>query len=225
MMSLKPRNAKFDDMKKTLDDVKDMCKKKSAHRGKDNEDIVELKNIVEEQRVEITCLRKHREEIPDRYQKLIDDYKNEFKAKKDDIKCLKDSSKQMKQQISDLKEELSERDVRFIELQDKITSKEKINEAIQSTQTYLFDEIVQADSEHINVELQTEVDALKKEIVESKIHAQTKITMLQNLEFLQSANQEKKLKHEENIRLCVKWKSIPKCKYGVFCKKKDEDRN
>ena len=217
---LEAKECELDDLKKTLDDVKDMCKKKSAHRDKDNEDIVELKNIVEEQRVKITCLRKHREEILDRHEKLIDDYENEFKAKEDDIRCLQNSSKQMKQQISDLNEELSEKDVRFIELQDKITSKEKISEAIQSTQTSLFDEIVRADSEQINVELQTEVDVLKKEIVKSKIQAQKRSAMLQNLEFLQSLNQEKLLKLEETIRLCVKRKLIPKCKYGVFCKRK-----
>ena len=92
---LESKECEVDDLKKSLHYANDMCKRKSANNDKDQEDIAELKTIVEEQKVKISCLRKHRDEIFDRHEKVIDDYENEFKAKEEDIKRLQDASKHM----------------------------------------------------------------------------------------------------------------------------------
>ena len=76
-----------------------------------------------------------------------DDYENEFKAKEDDIKRLQGASKDIRRPIEDLTEKLSEKDFRPSELQSKITSKDIIKEHMKATQTSLFEELAQAESE------------------------------------------------------------------------------
>ena len=212
---LESKECEVDDLEKSLHYAKDMCKRKSANNDKDQEDIAELKMIVEEQKVKISCLRKHRDEIFDRHEKVIDDYENEFKAKEEDIKRLQDASKHMKGQIEDLKEEIGEKDVRLVELQTKITSKDIIEETIKATQTSLSEEIAQAESERIKMDLQHQVDLKEKELSKSKISAQKRIGLFKKMESLQNSNQERILKLEEKIKLIGM--KIPRCKFGNFC--------
>ena len=213
---LESKECEVDDLEKSLHYAKDMCKRKSANNDKDQEDIAELKMIVEEQKVKISCLRKHRDEIFDRHEKVIDDYENEFKAKEEDIKRLQDASKHMKGQIEDLKEEIGEKDVRLVELQTKITSKDIIEETIKATQTSLSEEIAQAESERIKRDLQDQVDLKETELSKSKISAQKRIGLFKNMESLQNSNQDRILKLEEKIKLFGN--EIPRCKFGNFVK-------
>ena len=57
-----------------------MCREQAASKHQDQEYITDLRSMVEEQRIKISCLRKHRNEIIDRHEKHIDDYEIEFKA-------------------------------------------------------------------------------------------------------------------------------------------------
>ena len=70
-------------------------------------DIVDFKKVVKEQTEKIFCLRKHRDEILDRHENVIDDYEAEFTAKENDIKNLQDATRQQKRVINDQKEELA----------------------------------------------------------------------------------------------------------------------
>ena len=78
---LENKEQEIDNLKKSLDDANDKCRRKTTSINSDQHDILELKNIVEEQKVKILCLRKHRNEILDRHEKVIDDYELEFKSK------------------------------------------------------------------------------------------------------------------------------------------------
>ena len=121
----------------------------------------------------------------------------------------------MKGQIEDLKEEIGEKDARLVELQTKITSKDIIEETIKATQTSLSEEIAQAESEQIKMELHHQVDVMEKELRKSKISAQKRIGLFKKMESLQNSNQERILKLEEKIKLIGM--KIPRCKFGKFC--------
>ena len=66
---LEMKEREIDNLKKSLDDTKEIHRQKSTSAKSDQDDIVELKQVVEEQRIKIFCLRKHRDEILDRHEK------------------------------------------------------------------------------------------------------------------------------------------------------------
>ena len=86
---LENKEQEIDILKKTLDEAQDKCRQKSTSAKCDQDEIEELKKVTEEQRIKIFCLRKHRDEILDRHEKVVDDYEVEFKAKENDIKIYK----------------------------------------------------------------------------------------------------------------------------------------
>ena len=196
---LESKETEIDDFKKSLDDAKDMCRKQSASKYNDQEDIMELKKLVEEQKIKISCLRKHRNEILDRHENTIDEYEKEFKAKEDDIKCLQEASKEMKQQIIDLKEELGVKDAKIHEFHEKISIKESIEGAMKSTQTSLLEELANAESEATKKQLQDKVDVLEKELIESKFKSNIRTKMLEKMEIIEHSNKNNLVKLENKI--------------------------
>ena len=96
---LEQKEQEVDELKKFLDEAQDKCRQKSTSAKCDQDEIEELKKLTEEQRIKIFCLRKHRDEILDRHEKLIDDYEVEFKAKENDIKFLQEVSKDQKKDL------------------------------------------------------------------------------------------------------------------------------
>ena len=82
---LENKEKEIDKFKKSLDDASDSCRQMSASRRDDHNDIVDFKKVVKEQTEKIFCLRKHRDEILDRHENVIDDYEAEFTAKENDI--------------------------------------------------------------------------------------------------------------------------------------------
>ena len=71
---LENKEKEIDELKKSLDDASDSCRQMSASRKDDLNDIVDFKKVVKEQTEKIFCLRKHRDEILDRHENVIDDY-------------------------------------------------------------------------------------------------------------------------------------------------------
>ena len=104
---LENKEKEIDELKKSLDGASDSYRQMSASRKEDLNDIVDFKKVVKEQTEKIICLRKHRDEILDRHENVIDDYEAEFKAKESDIKNLQDATRQQNKEINDQKEELA----------------------------------------------------------------------------------------------------------------------
>ena len=216
---LETKENEVDDLKESLEKEKDICRNLSASKHQDQKDITDLKDIVEEQRIKISCLRKHRNEIIDRHEKHVDNYEKEFKAKEADIKHLQDTSKQMKQQISDLKEEISEKDANLDDLTAKITSK-KINDEMKSTQTSLFEELASAASDQIRKDLQDKVDNLEEKLLAEARSSQRRREMFEKLKILESENKDNLSKLENKIRKVANLKELSKCRYGGECRRK-----
>ena len=216
---LETKENEVDDLNESLEKAKDMCRKLSALNHQDQEDIKDLRNMVEEQRIKISCLRKHRNEIIDRHEKHIDDYEIEFKAKEVDIKHLQDTSKQMKQQICDLKEEIIEKDVKLAELNTKIDRKKNIDE-MKSTQTSLFEELAGAESDQIKKDLQDKNDNLENKLLVEARHSQRRRAMYAKLNILESENKYQLEKLEKKIRKVANVKDLSKCRYGAECIRK-----
>ena len=78
---LEDKEKDIDKLNKSLDNSQDKCRKKSTAANCDQDQIEDLRKVVEEQRIKIFCLRKHRDDIFDHHEKVIDDYEMEFKAK------------------------------------------------------------------------------------------------------------------------------------------------
>ena len=98
---LEQKEQEIDILKKSLVEANDLCRIKSALKRNDYEDIRDLKKVVEEQKVKIMCLRKHRDEIIDRHEKAIDDYETEFQAKEQDLKYLPENSEPLNKKLRD----------------------------------------------------------------------------------------------------------------------------
>ena len=217
---LETKENENDDLKESLEKAKDMCRKHSASNHQDQEDIKDLRNMVEEQRIKISCLRKHRNEIIDRHEKHIDDYEIEFKAKEVDIKHLQETSKQMKQQICDLKEEISEKDVKLADLTTQIDIKKNKDDEMKSTQTSLFEELVGAESDQIKKDLLDKVENLENKLLAEERNSQRRRAMYEKLKILESENKDNLEMLEKKIRKVVNLKELSKCRYGVECRRK-----
>jgi TRAP-type mannitol/chloroaromatic compound transport system substrate-binding protein len=96
---LESKETEIDDLKKSLDDATELCRLRSVSKANNFEDISLLKKLVKEQKVKMLCLRKHRSEILDSHEKMIDDYEGEFKAKEEDVKNIQMYSQLLKQQL------------------------------------------------------------------------------------------------------------------------------
>ena len=125
---LESKETEIDDLKRSLDKANDLCRLRSVSKSNYDEDISELKKLAEEQKLKIMCLRKHRSEILDRHEKMVDDYEAEFKAKEHDVKNLQENAQLMKQKISDQKEELDSKVSEIAELK-KVNDKMNIKNA------------------------------------------------------------------------------------------------
>ena len=99
------------------------------------------------------CLRKHRNEILDRHENQVDEYEKEFKAKEEDIKHLQEISKRMKIDMEDLQQEI-------IDKEDKLKQKEEIS--LKSSNSSLFDELANAQSENKKTQLEAKIEILEK---------------------------------------------------------------
>ena len=60
---LEKKEVETDNLKESLEEAKNNCRIKSASHSNDQEDISDLKKVIEEQKIKISCLRKHRNEI------------------------------------------------------------------------------------------------------------------------------------------------------------------
>ena len=94
---LEKKEEEIDNLKNKLDEAIDKARQKAATHLKDQDDISEMKKVIEEQKIKIMCLRKHRDDILNRHENTtIDDYEKEFKEKeealKNEIKCLEQRS-------------------------------------------------------------------------------------------------------------------------------------
>ena len=69
---LESKETEKDDLKRSLDKAHDLCRIRSVSKSNNDEDILQLRNLVEEQKVKISCLRKHRSEILDRHEGTYD---------------------------------------------------------------------------------------------------------------------------------------------------------
>ena len=158
---LENKEKEIDNLKKFLDDAQDLCRKKSTSNKIDQDDIEELKKKVEEQRIKIVCLRKHRDEILDRHEKVEEDYEYEFKAKENDIKHLQGVSENQKKEIIDLKEELAAKVQRMEELESTMAKKDFESESSALSEELKFanfeDRCDKLDIENKNLKLKVQV--------------------------------------------------------------------
>ena len=112
---LEKKEEEIDNLKNKLDEAIDKARQKAATHLKDQDDISELKNVIEEQKIKIMCLRKHRDDILNRHENTIDDYEKEFKEKEVDIKRLPEIMNEQKKDIKDLTEECFDKSQKIIE--------------------------------------------------------------------------------------------------------------
>ena len=112
------------------------------------------------------CLRKHRNEILDRHENQVDEYEKEFKAKEEDIKHLQEISKRMKIDMEDLQQEI-------IDKEDKLKQKEEIS--LKSSNSSLFDELANAQSENKKTQLEAKIEILEKKVKNAEIQKMTRL--------------------------------------------------
>ena len=212
---LELKEKEIDDLKKNLDDANDKCRKQTASKFRDNEDIIDLKKVIEEQEIKISCLRKHRNEILDRHEHTIDEYEKEFKAKEEDIKFMQDVSCGKKQQIVDLQEELRAKDAKINELL------EKNNEAaMKSTQTSLFEELANAESDKNLKQMQERIGDLEKKLMDSHAKSKVRMKMVEKMKFFEESNRDNLEHLEKKIKMLSNAKKFSKCRFGVKCRRK-----
>ena len=193
---LEMKENEIDEFKKSSDDAKDSCRRMSTSRKNDLEDIDDLKKLVEEQKVKIFCLRKHRDEILDRHEKVIDDYEREFKAKENDIKHYQEVCLKQNKEISDDKEEISTKSLEIEEL-GKLLKKEKelkvYSNSISEELKIAGLKMEKTKLEQENLELKTKVEKLK----ESKKAYEDEYLKLDEI-FVNMKNEVKKLNQRLN---------------------------
>ena len=112
---LEKKEEEIDNLKNKLDEAIDKARQKAATHLKDQDDISEMKKVIEEQKIKIMCLRKHRDDILNRHEYAIDDYEKEFKEKEVDIKRLQEIINEQKKDIKDLTEECFDKSQKIIE--------------------------------------------------------------------------------------------------------------
>ena len=154
---LEKKEVEIDDIKERLDKANDKARIKAAANLNDQEDISEMKKVIEEQKIKISCLRKHRNEILDRHENLVDDYEAEFKAKETDIKNLQDVLRIQKQEIGELKEQ---QDAKLRDIEEKDTILRKLQ--LKSSQTSLSEELEVANFKEEKGKLRIKVEELEK---------------------------------------------------------------
>ena len=72
---------------------------------KHRDDLIALKELAENQKVKISCLRSHRNELFDEIDKINLGSENDWKYKIEQITSLVDANKQFKEELNDKKEE------------------------------------------------------------------------------------------------------------------------
>ena len=193
---LEMKENEIDGFKQSSDDAKDSCRRMSTSRKNDLEDIDDLKKLVEEQKVKIFCLRKHRDEILDRHEKVIDDYEREFKAKENDIKHYQEVCLKQNNEISDDKEEISTKSLEIEEL-GKLLKKEKelkvYSNSISEELKIAGLKMEKTKLEQENLELKTKVEKLKES---KKAHADEYLKLDEI--FVNMKNEVKKLNQRLN---------------------------
>ena len=205
------KECEIDNLKNTLNDVKDRCKRMSEAHDRDKEDIDDLKMINEEQRVKITCLRKRRNEILDRHENQVDEYEKEFKAKEEDIKHLQEISKRMKIDMEDLQQEIVDKD-------EKLKQKEEIS--LKLSNSSLFDELSNAQSENRKTQLEAKIEILEKKVKNAEIQKMKRTNMMSKLKSLHDQNQESLLELQKKVEILSKTKPMEKCSFGSNCWRK-----
>ena len=138
-------------------------RKKAMEHSNDREDIAEMKKLVEEQQIKISCLRKHRNDILNRHENTVDDYEKEFKEKEVDIKRLQEIINEQKKDIKDLTEECFDKSQKIIE-QEAIIKQFQAN----NTKSSLSEELTIDKNEKEKEALITKIDKLTKRLRKSK---------------------------------------------------------
>ena len=174
---LESKETEIDDLKKSLDKANEFCRLRSMHKSNYEDEIADLKKLVEEQKVKIMCLRKHRNEILDRHEKMVDDYEVEFKAKEIDVKNLQEASQLLKQKISDQEEEL---DTKLLEIAELRKVSEKMN--VKSSSNSLSVEMETASLREENERLKNEIEQMKKKDDQARIMKKKRALYLSKLD-------------------------------------------
>ena len=73
---------------------------------KNKNDLLAIKEIAEEQKVKISCLRKHRNELQDKIEEIDAKYESEIREKSAEVLNLQDENSFLKKQVHDQKDEL-----------------------------------------------------------------------------------------------------------------------
>ena len=160
---LEKKEEEIDNLKNKLDEAIDKARQKAATHLKDQDDISEMKKVIEEQKIKIMCLRKHRDDILNRHEYAIDDYEKEFKEKEVDIKRLQEIMNKQKKDIKDLTEECFDKSQKIIE-QEAIIKQFQAN----NTKSSLSEELTIDKNEKEKEALITKIDKLTKSLRKSK---------------------------------------------------------
>ena len=73
---------------------------------KNKNDLLAIKEIAEEQKVKISCLRKHRNELQDKIEEIDAEHESKIREKSAEVLKLQDENSFLKKQVHDQKDEL-----------------------------------------------------------------------------------------------------------------------
>ena len=158
---LEKKEVEIDKLKEQLDEAGNKAKKKAMEHSNDREDLVEMKKLVEEQQIKISCLREHRNDILNRRENAVDDYEKEFKEKEADIKRLQEVMNDQRKLIKDVTEKCDEKSQKIDQL-DGLIKKLQLNSSKSSLSKELNIAKNETEKETLNLEIKSLSEKLSK---------------------------------------------------------------
>ena len=184
------------------------------YAAKNKNDVISLKEIAESQKVKISCLRRHRNELQDQLDKKDSDHETEQKDRNDKISYLQEENDSLKDQIDDQKGEI---EAKTKEIETLLKSAKNRDE-LEPTLNCLADEISLAKSEVDKENMGREIKVLKKKIVNLEKSRNGVAVFNKQLDKLGEKRKEDLAKLKSSIKN-LKATNKQKCKFGWACRK------
>ena len=111
--------------------------------------------------------------------------------------------------MEDLQQEIVDKD-------EKLKQKEEIS--LKLSNSSLFDELANAQSENRKTQLEAKIEILEKKVKNAEIQKMKRTNMMNKLKSLHDQNQESLLELQKKVEIWSKTKPMEKCRFGSNCK-------
>ena len=197
---LEDKEKELEEMKATIRELKikkeskcqNQCSRMEEvlkYAEKNKKDVISVKEIADSQKVKISCLRGHRNELLDKIDDLNDNHVAEIKQKDELIARIDQKHAVLKGQLSDTVDELDKKNK---EIEEFVNENKK--EDLKTSSTSLQDEIDIAISENNKLKLENEVESLKHKLNLLGERRKERVVLIEKIEEI-SKNKDLQVEH------------------------------